>query len=337
MTVNRWKNGLLLLVLLTAGAAFLAGCARLKILIGTPREEPLREVVLEGKGHGKVLLIPVTGFLSDVPKNGLFGQHPSMVQEVVSRLRRAEKDKEVKAVLFEINCPGGAVTASDILYHEIMDFKARTGAVVVAVLMDIATSGGYYTALPADRIVAHPTTITGSIGVVILRPALAGLMDKLGITVEVSKSGADKDMGSPFRPPTAQEQAMFQALTDRLGSRFLDLVARHRKAGPDELRKVASARIYLADEALALGLVDRLGYVNDAISEARTLAGLPADAKVVSYRRARYPDDTVYNTSLSNSRDAIAPLAGTGLPEVIPPLHPGFYYLWLPGGALAGK
>ena len=108
-------------------------------------------------------------------------QRPSQVQEVVSRLRRAEKDEEVKAVLLEINSPGGSITASDILYHEIMDFKERTGARVVAALMDVAASGGYYIALPADRIIAHPTTITGSVGVILVQPKVTGLMDKLGL------------------------------------------------------------------------------------------------------------------------------------------------------------
>lgn len=260
-------------------------------------------------------------------------QRPSQVQEVVARLRRAEKDEEVKAVLLEINSPGGSITASDILYHEIMDFKERTGARVVAALMDVAASGGYYIALPADRIIAHPTTITGSVGVILVQPKVTGLMDKLGLSVEVNKSGSKKDIGSPFRPSTAEEQKIMQGLTDELGGRFLSLVARHRGIGPEGLAKIASARIYLAPGALQLKLVDGVGYLKDAIGQAKALAGLPEDARVVVYRRTKYANDNVYNTSLTASAGVVPPLIEMNLPEILPPLTPGFYYLWLPGSA----
>ncbi len=204
--------------LLLMGVVLLAGsCGGLNVRLGTAPEKPLKEFTLEGTGRGKVLVIPVTGFLSDEPKKGLFDERPSEVQEVVSRLRRAEKDDEVRAVLLQINSPGGSITASDILYHEIMDFKERTGVRIVAAMMDVAASGGYYIALPADRIVAHPTTITGSVGVILVQPKVTGLMDKLGISVEVNKSGSEKDIGSPFRPSTAEEQKIMQGLDRRFG------------------------------------------------------------------------------------------------------------------------
>ena len=233
-------------------------------------------------------------------------------------------------MLLEINSSGGSVTASDILYHEIMGFKQRTGTRIVAALMDVAASGGYYIALPADLIMAHPTTITGSVGVIFIVPKVAGLMDKLGVAVEVKKSGRDKDMGSPFRPSTRDEEVILQELTDKMGKKFIDLVAKHRTEDAKALTNISSARIYLASEALQLKLIDRIGYMDDAISVARDLAGLSRDAKVVVYRRSKYPDDNVYNTSSSYSG---APLAfmNLGLPEVIPDLSPGFYYLWTPG------
>ena len=317
---------LLMCVVLLTGS-----CAGLKIQLGTPSEEPLKEFTLEGSQRGKVLVIPVTGFLSDTPKRGLVDQRPSQVQEVVARLHHAEKDEEVRAVLLEINSPGGSITASDILYHEIMDFKERTGARVVAALMDVAASGGYYIALPADRIVAHPTTITGSVGVILVQPKITGLMDKLGLGVEVNKSGSQKDIGSPFRPSTREEQKIMQGLTDDLGGRFVRLVTRHRQVRPEDLAKVASARIYLASEALQLKLIDAVGYLRDAISAAKALAGLPEGARVVVYRRIKYPNDNVYNTSLSASAGVVPPLIEMNLPEILPPLTPGFYYLWLPG------
>ena len=225
-------------MLLAAAALGAVSCGGLKVRLGTPSEEPLKEFTVEGTEKGKVLVIPVTGFLSDAPGKGLLERRPSVVQEVVSQLRRAEKDREVRAVVLEINSPGGSITASDILYRELMDFKERTGAAVVAALMDVAASGAYYLALSADRIVAHPTTVTGSVGVILVKPKVMGLMEKLGLAVEVDKSGRDKDIGSPFRPSTAEEQEIFRDLVDKLGGRFIALVAIHRKIAPEDLQKI---------------------------------------------------------------------------------------------------
>lgn len=251
-----------------------------------------------------------------------------MLQEFVAQLRKAEEDDQVRAVVLKIDSPGGSVTASDLLYHEIAEFKSRTGKKVVAALMNVAASGGYYMALPADRIVAHPTTITGSVGVVFLQPKVTGLMEKIGVGVDVSKSGKNKDMGSPFRKTTPDEEIMFQELTDRLARRFLDLVQQHRKLDTNALAEVATARVYLADEALERKLVDRIGYLNDAILMAKELAGLPREAKVVVYRRTEYPDDTVYNTRTSWNGSRQMSLIDLPLPASMSELQAGFYYLW---------
>lgn len=317
--------GLILIVLLAGG------CGGVRVNIGLGLEDALKEVTLQGKDRGKLLVIPIRGFLSDAPKKGTLGDRPSTVQEVVSQIRLAEKDDQIKAVLLEINSSGGSITASDILYHEILSFKERTKVRIVAALMDVAASGGYYIALPADRIVAHPTTVTGSVGVILIKPKITGLMDKLGVAVEVTKSGKEKDIGSPFRPSTAEEEKIFQSLTDALGRRFTDLVTKHRKVDSAGLADISTARIYLADEALRLKLVDRVGYLNDAISEAKELAGLPEDARVVAYRRGKYPNDNIYNISTSWHNNPGLPLIDLNLPEIIPALNPGFYYLWVPG------
>jgi ClpP class serine protease len=154
-------------------------------------------------------------------------------------------------------------------------------------MMDVAASGGYYVALPADFILAHPTTITGSIGVAFMRPKVTGLMEKIGLEMEVNKSGKNKDIGSPFREATKEEQKILQGLTDGLGERFLNLVAKHRKLDKNALQDIATARVYLSDEALQHGLVDKVGYLDEAVSKAANLAGLSEDAKVVVYRRTR--------------------------------------------------
>ena len=320
-----------LFIMVLAVCALAVSCGGIKVRIGTAVEEPLKEHVIEGTERGKVLVIPVTGFLSDAAGKGFLESRPSVVQEVVSQLRRAEKDRDVRAVVLEINSPGGSITASDILYREVIDFKERAGVAVVAALMDVAASGAYYLALSADRIVAHPTTVTGSVGVILITPKVMGLMEKLGVAVEVDKSGRDKDIGSPFRASTAEEQEIFHDLVDRLGGRFLALVAIHRKIPPEDLKKISSARIYLAEEAARLRLIDEIGYLKDAIADAKRLAMLPQDARVVVYRRTTFPNDNLYNTSAALRPGSPPSLIDLALPEIIPPLSPGFYYLWMPG------
>jgi protease-4 len=268
------------------------------------------------------------GIISNAPRKGFIRTKPSMVQEVVSQLRLAEKDDNVEAVILKIDSPGGSVTASDILYNEIAGYKNRTKAKVVVAMMGVAASGAYYIALPADYIQAHPTTITGSIGVIFARPKVSGLMQKIGVDVEVNKSGADKDMGSPFRPTSTAEKKIFQELTDKLGDRFVNLVISHRNLEPEAVAQISTARVYLANEALVLGLVDQIGYLENAVDRAKKLAGLDEDARVIVYRRTEYPDDNIYNTSTRYDGHAKASLISMELPGSLNHIQTGFYYLW---------
>ena len=309
-------------------AIFLFGCAAPRIALFSDASDPLREVTLEGKADDKILVIPITGVITDSPKSRIMRTMPGLVQEVVSHLQLAEKDDRVKAVLFKIDSPGGTTTASDILYHEILSFKQRTGKKVVVCMMNLATSGGYYVSLPADVIMAHPTTITGSIGVILMRPQMSGLMEKIGVDVQVNKSGENKDIGSPFRPTTPVEENLLQELADTLGRRFVDLVKQHRGLDGQRLTTVADARVFLADAALAAGLVDKIGYLQDAIAEAKTIAALDADARVVAYRRTTYPNDNLYNTLTSSTRANPTPLVDMGPIGDLLSLDAGFYYLW---------
>jgi len=307
---------------------FLIGCEAPKVRIFPSHSDPLKEYTLQGKEMGKVLVIPIRGIISDAPRRQFITTWPSMVQEIVSQLRKAEDDPEVKAVLLKIDSPGGSVIASDLIYNEIMAFKQRKKAKVVAAMMGVAASGGYYIALPADFILAHPTTVTGSVGVLFLNPNVSGLMEKIGVDVNVSKTGDNKDMGSPFRQATEEEQGIIQDIVDRLGAQFLDHIAEHRKLGPNRLKEISSARIYLADDALKLGMVDSIGYLDEAVSRAKKLADLPEDAKVVVYRRTEYPDDNLYNTSLSRYEGRSPSIISLELLPSFSKLQTGFYYLW---------
>jgi len=228
-------------------ATAVAGCMP-KIKLYPDATDPLREFTVSGTGKEKVLMIPITGILSDKSR-GTFTAKPSLVQEVVAQLELAEKDKAVKAIVLKINSPGGSVTASDILYHEIEAFKKRSGVKVVAAMMDVAASGGYYIALPADHILAHPTTLTGSVGVLMLTPKVNELMDKIGLGVSIYKFGKNKDMGSPFRPASAEDNKLLQDMTDDFGNRFIRLLKTHRQPTPAHLELAATARVFTANEA----------------------------------------------------------------------------------------
>jgi protease-4 len=309
----------------------ISGCGAPEVKLFTDSTDPLQEFTLEGKTKEKILIIPIRGLISTAPDEGFLSTRPSLVQEVVSQLKRAKDDKNIKAIILQIDSLGGTVTASDILYHEIKRLKEEKEIIIVAVLMDLATSGGYYIALPANLIIAHPTTVTGSVGVVFIRPDLTELMNKIGLRVNVCKSGEKKDMGTFYRDSSPEENELFQNLVDKMGKRFVDLVSEHRNIDNQGLSHVASAKIMLADEAEKLGLIDRTGYINDALDETKKLAGLPDNTKIVVYRRSNYPDDNYYNPITMKSSGKALYMINLGIDNKATLLAPGFYYLWLQG------
>jgi len=316
---------MLILMMVTA-------CSGPRIKLFSDTIDPLKEFTLEGSGTDKILLIPVNGLISDRPKKGLIHTSASLVEQIVSQINKAENDKQIKAVLFKINSPGGTITASDLLYHEISLFKERTGTKITVSMMDVATSGAYYISLPADLIMAHPTTVTGSVGVIYLQPKVGGLMDKIGLSVDVKKYGKNKDMGSPFRDSSEEEQKLMQKAVNDFGERFIRLVQKHRKPERQALSEISTARVFLAEEALKLGLVDKIGYLSDAVKESKMLAGISKDARVVVYRRNEFPEDNYYNTAGIASEDLNISVINIELPESLS-LKTGFYYLW--PGAIA--
>ena len=289
--------------------------------------DPLKEYTLEGSGSEKILLISVQGMISDIPKKGLIRSSPSLVQQIMAELKKAETDKHIRAVLFKINSPGGTIIASDILYHEISAYRSKTGAKIIVSMMDVAASGAYYMSLPADLIMAHPATITGSVGVIFLRPKVGALMDKIGLGVDVIKFGKNKDMASPFRDSTAEERGIMQKVVNDFGERFIGLVQKHRPLKGQGREEISTARVFTADEALQLGMIDKIGYLSDAVKESKIVAGLAEDARLVVYRRAEIPDDNYYNVSGAALGDEHLPVINLALPDSLN-LQTGFYYLW---------
>jgi protease-4 len=321
------------LIILMLALVLIMGCTTPRVNIFSVTPDPLKEYTLEGTGAEKILLIPVNGLISDSPKKGLLTTTPSLVEQVVLQINKAQKDKQIKAVLFKVNSPGGTITASDLLYHEISAYKEKTGSKIVISMMDLATSGAYYMSLPADIIMAHPTTITGSVGVISLQPKVKGLMDKIGLGVDVQKVGKYKDMGSPFRDTSEEERKLLQKTMNDFGERFMGLVKKHRKLTPQAITEISTARVFLADEALQIGLIDKIGYISDAVKETKKIARISEDAKLIVYRRAEFPEDNYYNIAGATSENLNFSVINIEVPEILS-AKAGFYYLW-PGAVSA--
>jgi len=314
-------------ILLSAALAALPACSP-QIHLDLLGQEKLAEVVLlPGPAEDKVLMIDIDGTISAALDTALFSRETSAVSRVFERLERAARDPRVKAVILRIDTPGGEVTASDIIYHEILRFKERTGRPVLGLMMSVAASGGYYIASACDVIMAHPSTLTGSIGVISVFPNVESLMAKVGVKVNIIKSGASKDSGSPFRDMTEEEKKVFQGVIDEYYEGFLAVVARNRKdkVPAEKLRSIADGRVYTAPQALKLGLIDAIGYFEDAFGRARELAGLKA-AKLVSYTYYPKTKTNIYASRLGDH----SPLDAKVLESMLAVLKTGFYYLWLP-------
>jgi protease-4 len=194
-------------------------------------------------------------------------------------------------------------------------------------MMGLATSGGYYVASATDHIIAHPSTITGSIGVISVFPNLKELFAKIGVEVNVIKSGELKDSGSVFRDMTEEEKTLFQTIIDELYQKFLDVVlhGRDNALSLDELKALADGRIYTAQQAHKLKLIDEIGYFDAALGKVKTLARVQ-DVKVITYTYYPKKKTNLYAKSL----DAPAVFAGEDFKDVFKSLKSGFYYLWLP-------
>jgi protease-4 len=192
-------------------------------------------------------------------------------------------------------------------------------------MMDVAASGGYYIALAADTIMAHPTSVTGSIGVIMLTVNADGLLQKIGVTAAAIKSGPLKDMGSPLRALTPEERAIFQSVIDELYGQFVAKVAERRKVSLETARTLGDGRIYTAQQALAEKLVDGIGYLPDVLALARKAAGV-SEARIIVYRRPRDYRATYYAGSRSDS-DVEVPFARLA---AMMTSGPKFFYLWWP-------
>jgi len=290
---------------------------------------PVQESQLSGTGDAKVLLLDLSGVIGSQDKEGLITE-PNMLATFKEELTKATKDEKVKAVVVRINSPGGTVTASDILHHELKAFKAAKKIPIIVSMMDVAASGGYYLAMAGDAVLVHPSTVTGSIGVIMLTVNARGLLEKVGVEANAITSGPRKDMGSPFRLMTAEEKAIFQGVIESFYQRFLTVVQEGRpNLSAEQIKKLADGRIYSGEQAKAAGLVDDIGYLDEAIDLAKKKAGL-IEARVVTYRRPGEFQNNIYSRAFQGAGAGLAGLANIDLLSVVRGGSPQFMYLWMP-------
>lgn len=249
---------------------------------------------------GKVAVVELSGVILDSAKT-------------IEALRKHGENPAVKAIVLRINSPGGGVGPSQEIYEEVKRIRAREGKKVVASMGAVAASGGLYIACAADRVVANPGTITGSIGVIFQFLNLEGLGEKVGVKATVVKSGPFKDIGSPARSLTEDDRRIVQGVIDDVYEQFVAAIVEGRGLSEANVRKVADGRILTGQQAKAAGLVDSLGNLWTAIHEAAVLAGIPGEPSVIFPEK---PGFSIFDLLRGQTfADLEARLAGSFVPE----------------------
>jgi protease-4 len=288
--------------------------------------------ILSKGTYNELAVVRLQGFIADYDMNGGFpGRTENPVDALVNRLNIIKKDENIRGVLLVIESGGGAVTASDILYHEILDFKRETGLPVVTLMEQMAASGAYYLACATDYIMAYPTTITGSIGVIMFHFNVKDLMEKYGVKYIAIKSGEFKDLVSPFKGIDEEEVSWMQNIVDQMLEKFIEAVEQGRKnLSYDEVRNLADGKVYIAKDALEKGLIDEIGYFEDAISVLAQRSGV-YDPRPVEFQRERHLRD-IFEWSFQRLR----PVTFFDILEHEKTMNPfGLYFFW--DGALSPR
>lgn len=265
---------LLVTFLLMLGGLFLAGL-----------------LAVAGGGFGdKIALIHVEGVMTaGRGSGGLLGDSVSGSERIVSMLEKARRDNSVKAVVIRVNSPGGSPSAAQEIYNEINRVR-RDGKRVTISMGDVAASAAYYISSAADRIYADPSTVTGSIGVIMETANLQGLWNKIGIDMGALTTGKYKDIGSPNRPMRPDEKELLQAMLFDIYDQFVTDVSKGRKLDKAYVKSLADGRVFTGRQAVKLKLVDRVGGLQDAIRSAADEAGIARNYEVVQYDQGRLLD-----------------------------------------------
>lgn len=281
----------------------------------------LTEVWSYGDGDVKVARIAVEGVILREVEAGLLAAPVNMVDSVLAQIRTARADSDVRGIILEVDSPGGGITASDEIYRALVDFReSDTGRVVVVFMRDLAASGGYYVSLGGDWLIAQPTTVLGSIGVIMQTLNLKGLSEKIGISDVTIKSGENKDLLNPFTDVDPKQRALLQEMIDSMFEHFLAIVRTNRPMIPAaDLRELADGRLFVAQQALKLKLVDQIGYWDDALAKTAELL------KTESVKVVRYEQHLDFWTWLMSVRSPMQSLRWLSSHT-----RPRFLYLWSP-------
>ncbi len=241
----------------------------------TPKLGELREITVLGEGKDKILIVNISGVISWERINGrLFGpSEASIVSRIKEELEKAEKDEQIKAIVFKVDSPGGLVSASEAIYNEIKRFKERKKVPLVAYISTLGVSGSYYVITPCDIIIASPASLVGSIGVYMLKPNIEKLSEKVGIEFEVIKGGKHKDSLLFHRKMTDEEKQKYQKIIDYYYSKFKEKVIEGRGSKlKKDIDEIADGSAFSPAEALEIGLIDGIGNIYSAIDEAAKFA-----------------------------------------------------------------
>lgn len=243
-----------------------------------------------------LLVFTIARFTSDRPESS-FSLKPKVgvvvlsgiitdAKPVIDNLDKFSKDDTIKAIILRIDSPGGAVAPSQEIYDRVISLKKEKK--IVASMGTTAASGGYYVACAADKIVANPGTLTGSIGVIMHFTNMEDLLKKIGVKAEAIKSGRYKDSGSPFREMTKEEKALLQGVIEDVHDQFVEVVAANRKLPKEKLQDLADGRVFTGRQALKAGLVDYLGGIEYASTIVAELAGIEGKPELIYPREEKF-------------------------------------------------
>lgn len=259
-----------------------------------------------GPGFGDaVAVIRLDGTITSGPQD-YFTTRGITPGRVRSLLDRAAANSSVKAVVVRVNSPGGSVVASDEIYQALLAFEKP----VVISMGDTAASGGYYISCGGDHVMAHPDTLTGSIGVISQFLNVEELMDKVGVDAVVITSGPRKDIGSPFREMTEEEKKLWEKIIDQVYEDFVEVVAEARDLPLEDVRELANGSIYTGQQALDLGLVDSVGAREDAINKAAELGGIEGDPRVIELKPTPSFFEIVYGVQSRSAMPTLEEILG---------------------------
>ncbi|WP_449537255.1 signal peptide peptidase SppA [Ferdinandcohnia sp. Marseille-Q9671] len=270
------------------------------LLAGT-NEEFLENVLIEGKGTNKILVLHVNGVIQDTGEDvsSFFQAAGYQHESFLKMIEKAEEDKTVKGIILKVNSPGGGVVESAEIHKKLTDLKKATDKPIYVSMGAMAASGGYYIAAPADKIFATPDTMTGSLGVIMQGINYSGLAEKYGVTFETIKSGPYKDIMSASREMTDEEREIMQSMVDNAYQGFVDVIAQGRNMSEEQVRKIADGRIYDGRQAKEINLIDELGYFED------TVEAMKKDHKLGNVRVVEYETNVGFGSLFSMSAKKI--------------------------------